>query len=115
MEYQKIINLLDNQTIQPSKLITKNWVEINDESIRNYSKENLKFDTTILNSSLCDYSDAYIVAKETIIIVGQGNGEAAIATDKTNQKCPPFTSCIRKINNVDVDNAEDRDIKMSMQ
>ena len=32
MEYQKIINLLDNTPDQPSKFRTKNWIEINDES-----------------------------------------------------------------------------------
>ena len=31
MEYQKIINLLDNTPNQPSKFRTKNWVEINNE------------------------------------------------------------------------------------
>ena len=32
MEYQKLINLLDNTPYQPSKFRTKNWVRINDES-----------------------------------------------------------------------------------
>ena len=32
MEYQKILNLFDNTSHQPSKFRTKNWVEINDES-----------------------------------------------------------------------------------
>ena len=32
MEYQKIINLLDNTPNQPSKFKIKNWLEINDES-----------------------------------------------------------------------------------
>ena len=32
MKYQKIINQLDDTTNKPSKLITRNWVEINDES-----------------------------------------------------------------------------------
>ena len=114
MEYQKIMNLLDNQSSQPSKFRIKNWVEINNESNGNYSKENLKFDATILTSSLCDYSDTYIVVIETITVVGQGNDEAAIATDKTHQNCPPFTSWIRKINNFDVDNAEDRDVVIAM-
>ena len=41
MEYQKIINLLDDKTNQSSKFITKNWFEINDESRRTYS-DNLK-------------------------------------------------------------------------
>ena len=30
MEYQKIANLLDNTSNQPSKFWTKNWVEIED-------------------------------------------------------------------------------------
>ena len=32
MEYQKMINLIDNVSYQPSKSRTKNWFEINDES-----------------------------------------------------------------------------------
>ena len=32
MEYQKIANLIDDTSNQPSKFRTKNWVEINDES-----------------------------------------------------------------------------------
>ena len=35
IEYQKLINLLDNTSNQPSKLRTKTRVEINDESKRN--------------------------------------------------------------------------------
>ena len=31
MEYQKIIDVLDDTTNQPSKFRTRNWVEINDE------------------------------------------------------------------------------------
>ena len=36
MEYQKILNLLDNTTDQPSKFRTKNWVEVKDNARRNY-------------------------------------------------------------------------------
>ena len=32
LEYQKILNLLDNTSNQPSKFRAKDWVEINDES-----------------------------------------------------------------------------------
>ena len=32
MQYQKIINLLDNTSNQSSKFRTKNWIEINDQS-----------------------------------------------------------------------------------
>ena len=37
MEYQKIANLLDNTSIQPSKFRTKNWVETNDDIGIGYS------------------------------------------------------------------------------
>ena len=32
MEYQKIINLLENKSNQLSKFRTKNWIEINEQS-----------------------------------------------------------------------------------
>ena len=61
MEYQKIINLLDNKPYQPSKFRIKNWVKINDDSHRTYITNNqIKFKTSMLKSSLCDYSDAYM-------------------------------------------------------
>ena len=74
MEYQKIINLLDYTTDQPFKFRTRNWVEINDESrgVYNYNNENnsnnIKFKTSIIRSNLCDYSDAYILVKGTILV-----------------------------------------------
>ena len=40
MEYQKIINFLDNTPYQPSKFETKNWVKINGESRGIYNKDN---------------------------------------------------------------------------
>ena len=58
MEYQKIINLLDNISKQPCKFRRKNWVEINDESRGAYNTNSqTKFKTTMLKSSLRDYSD----------------------------------------------------------
>ena len=58
MEYQKIINLLDNTSSQPSKFRTRNWVEINDELRGTYTGNNIKFKTTMLRCNLCDYADA---------------------------------------------------------
>ena len=59
MEYQKVINLLDNTQNQPTKYRTKNWVEINDEEHRAYNtKSQIKFKISMLRQSLCDYSDA---------------------------------------------------------
>ena len=49
MEYQQIINLLDNTSNQPSKFRTKNWVEINDDSQGTYNTNSqIKFKTSML-------------------------------------------------------------------
>ena len=78
MEYQKITNLIDDAPSQPSKFKTKNWVEINDESRGKYNvNSQIKFKTTMLKSSLCDYSDAYILVKGKIRITGAGDDAAA--------------------------------------
>ena len=60
MEYQKIANLLDSTSNQRSKFRTKNWVKINDESRGTYIGSYIKFKTSMLRSTLCDYADAYI-------------------------------------------------------
>ena len=66
MRYQKIANLLDNVSNQPSKFKTRSWVEINDESRGIYTGDSIKFKTAMLKSNLCDYADAYIVLNGTI-------------------------------------------------
>ena len=118
MEYQKIANLLDNASNQPSKFRTKNWVEINDESRGTYSvNRQINFKTSMLRSSLCDYSDAYILDKGNISI--NNTAGAGADANNTNKKvifknCAPFTDCISKINNIQVDNAKDIDIVIPM-
>ena len=71
----------------------------------------------MLKSSLCDYSDAYILVKGTISV----NNTAAqgAAANNTNKKvifknCAPFTNSISEINNTHIDNAKDIDIVMPM-
>ena len=65
MEYKKIMNLLDNTPNQLSKFKTKNWVEINDEPRVTHNKDNqIIFKTSMVRSSLCDYSDAYNLLQE---------------------------------------------------
>ena len=119
MEYQKIANLLDSASNQPSKFRTKNWVEINDESRGTYTSNDIKFKTTMLRSNLCDYADAYILVKGTITITGAGDDAAARRADERNKgvifkNCAPFTKCISKINDAEIDNAQDIDIVMPM-
>ena len=65
MEYQKIINLLDNTPNQPSNFRTKNWTEINYSSGTYSTNGQIKFKSSMLKSSLCNYSDAYILFKGT--------------------------------------------------
>ena len=117
MEYQKIANLIDDTPNQPSKFRTRNWVEINDESRGTYNvNSQIKFKTAMLKSSLCDYSDAYILAKGTISVNNTAAGANANNTDKKVKfkNCAPFTNCISEINNTQIDNAKDLDIVMPM-
>ena len=119
MEYQKITNLLDNASNQPSKFRTRNWVEINDDKRGTYTSKNISFKTTMLRSNLCDYADAYILVKGTITITGAGNDDATKQADErdkgvTFKNCAPFTKCISRINNTGIDNAKDIDIVMPM-
>ena len=112
--------MIDDASNQPSKFRTKNWVEINDESRGTYNVNNqIKFKTTMLKSSLCDYGDAYILAKGKTIITGAGDDENARRMDERNKSvifknCAPFINCISEINNTQVDNAKDIDIVMPM-
>ena len=71
----------------------------------------------MIRSSLCDYSDAYMLVKETITVPNTAAASAAV--NNTNKKvifknCAPFTSCITKITNTQVDYADDIDIVMPM-
>ena len=120
MEYRKIANLINDASNEPSKFRTKNWVEINDESRGTYNvKSQIKFKTTMLKSSLCDYSDAYILVKGTITINGAAADAAARQADERDKgvafkNCASFTNCISEINNTQADNAKDIDIVMPM-
>ena len=73
----------------------------------------------MLKSSLCDYSDEYILASETITITRGGNDDAARQINERNKEvifksCAPFTDCISEINNIQIDNVEYKDSLMSM-
>ena len=86
----------------------------NDLSSSQYSvNKNIRFTTPMVKSVLFDYSDAYIVVKEEIAVKGDSN------TNRRNKKLTfknnvLFRSCISKINNIFVDNAEDVGIVMPM-
>ena len=91
--YQKLIKLLVDTTNQPSKLRTRNWVEIIDESQGAYNDDDnnnadhnnsdIKFKTSMISSSLCDYSEAYIFVKGNITVP---NTAAVTAVNNTNKE-----------------------------
>ena len=117
MEYQKIINLLDNTPNQSCKFKTKNWVEINDESRGACNEGNqIRLKTSMLRSGLCDYSNSYILVKGNITIENKAaQDQPNNATDKKVifRNCAPFTNCISRINNTQVEDVNDFDIVMS--
>ena len=77
------------------------------------SKVNIRFKTSILRSNICPYSDVYVVVKGKRSVAGAENPKSRnkMLTSKNNA---PFRSCISKINNTLIDNAEDVDTVMPM-
>ena len=62
----------------------------------------------MLKPSLCDYSDAYILVKQTITVNNTGTLAAPNNRNKKVifKKCAPFTDCISEINNTQIDNTK---------
>ena len=117
MEYQKTMNLLDNTPNQPTKFRSKNWVEINDESRGTYNTNSkIRFKTSMLRSNLFDYSDAYILVKGTITVASTGTAAASNNADRKVifKNCASFSSCISRINNTQIDDAQYIDIVILM-
>ena len=113
MKYQKITNLLGNTSDKVPRFITKKWIEVYDQSgeIYNTNKQT-RIKKSMLRSDLCDYSNAYIVVKGDITVLrGNNNAYGKKLAFRNNT---PFTSCISKINNTLINNAEDLDIVMLM-
>ena len=116
MEHQKVTNLLGNIPDKVPRFITKKWIEFHYQSDtvedRYNPNKQIRFKTSLLRSDLCDSSDAYIVAKGKIVVTNPNND----ANDKklAFKNNSPFVSCVLKIKNTLIDNAEDLDIVISM-
>ena len=113
-----MVNSLNDGSNKPSKFRTKNWVEVNDD-VRGvyFPNKQIIFKTSMLKSSSCDYSDAYILVQGNITV----NNIAGAGADANNinkkvifKNYALFTNCINKINNTQIDNAEYIDIVMPM-
>ena len=116
MEHQNITNLLDNMADKVLTFITKRWIEVHDQSgnanDRYEPSKQIRFKTSILQSYLCDYSDACIVVKGTITDIRPNNSSYDKKLAFKNNA--PFISCISKIDNTLIDNAEDLDVVIAM-
>ena len=116
MEYLKITNLLGTTLDEIPRFITKKWVKICDQSgsADNKYKPNkqIRFNTSTLRSNLCDYSDTYIVMKGTITVTDPDND--AYDKELILKSNAQFVSCISKINNTLIDDAEDLDVVIPM-
>ena len=97
-----------------SRYVTKKWIEVYNQSEKNYSvNKEIRIKTPMLRSDLCDFSDAYIVVKGDITLEGDNDA------NKRNKNLAfknnaPFINCISKINGIKIDNAEDLDVVMPM-
>ena len=114
METRKIANSLGDADNESSKFATRKWYVINDQNNTDYGDgdENgttIKFETKVIKSNLCDYSDASIlVTGDTTATGGDANTKVAF------KNCAPFTKCVTHINDEDVDSAENLDAAMAM-
>ena len=110
METQKILNLLNDSGNTNSKLPTKKWCVIDSESKGNYSKDDpIKCLTRSIESSPCDYSDAYILVTGNIAVAG-GDHNAQVAF----KNCALFRKCRTEVNETFIDEAEHINITKPM-
>ena len=70
MECDEINNLLDSESENLSKFVTKNYVRVNSSSNTYNENKSIRFKTPMLRSDLCDYVDAYILVNGTTTVAG---------------------------------------------
>ena len=110
MKTQKAVNLLNGFDSENSKFATKKRYVIDSEWDDNYSKdEEIKFLTGSVESSLYDYSDAYILVTGSIRIT-RSNQNTKVAF----KNCAPFEKCRTEINETFIDEADFINITMPM-
>ena len=95
MQYQKIINLLDNTPNQPTKFGAKCWVEINDDKYGTHSTNSqIKFKTSN-------------IVKGTITVPKAGTPEnPSNRKNIISKNCALFDDCTSEINNTQIQNAK---------
>ena len=102
METQKIINLLNDSSNEESKFATKKWYVIDSQTTKGKYKQGdtIKFEAETIKSSLCDYSDAFILVTGNITVTADNDKNVAF------KNCAPFSTCRTVINDVFADKAD---------
>ena len=73
MEMPKIANLLEDEGNESLKFATRKWYVMNDQNKTDYGEGNengttIKFETQVIKSNLCDYSNTYILVTGDITV-----------------------------------------------
>ena len=110
METQKIINLLSDSSNEESKFATKKWYVTDSQTTKGKYKQGdvIKFETETIKSSLCDYSDAFILVTGNITVAADNDTAVAF------KNCEPIFTRITKIDDAFVDKANHVYIAMPM-
>ena len=111
METQNLINLLNDSSNEESKFATKRWYVIDSQTTKGKYKQGdtIKFETETIKSSLCDYSDAFILVTGNITVTANNDTNVAF------KNCASFSTCEPVINDVFVNEANRIYIKMPMR
>ena len=114
MESQKIINLLGHKAEDDPRFETRKCYIVNDHNNGNYTQGDdvqsiVKFNAEIVKPFLCDYSGAYILVTGDIK-VQNGNDAARVAI----KNCHPFTRASFKLNDEQVDIADNLDLTINL-
>ena len=110
MDTQKILNLLNDSSNEESKFATKKWYVTDSQTRKGKYKQgdSIKFEPKTIKSSVCDYSDAFILVTGDITVNADDN------TDVAFKNCAPFSTCTAKINYIFVDEVNHIYIAMPM-
>ena len=120
MKTQKIVHFLNSSENKFSKFASKKWYVIDNESNGSYSHQHpIKFLTKSIVSSLCDYSDAYILVTVAVFVKRRNTahtGDIALnaVTQVAFKNCAPFKDCRTEVNDTIVDYADFINIAMPM-
>ena len=93
---------------EESKFATKRWYVIDSQTTKGKYKQGDTIKLETIKSSLCDYSDAFILVTGNITVTGNNNTDVALKYGA------PFSACKRVINDVFVDKADHIYIAMPM-